>query len=267
MVCRLDQQRGSVPDPRTRLRRPRAVNRSPAHSLVVLHAPAHGPSLTRHHIRRALGLGACSIGWSEAYRRIDYLRGRPSWRLTVAWPSEAILDDPDERRGAWDCPISTRRHHDRLAAFRVRACDESTPIKLAPPRYVYGEAYAHPLGDVEHIAAHPNAAVVNRETGEPLNPREVDRVAKYVETMAVVERRARHALNRNRLVVITGDLQMGAHQSVPWSPSSIAKRLDLRVWAEGIDYVLSDKRLKPVDRRVIHTTMDHPWMREEFTRA
>lgn len=197
-------------------------------------------------------------------RRIDYLRLRPAWRLLAAVPVE--LDDFDERRGAWDCPISTRRHHERIAAFRARTCDASIPLKIAPPRYVVSEAFEHPVGDVERISAHPNAAVVTAE-GFALDPAKVERARFYVDTMQVVERRARHALNRNRLVVISGDLNMGKRVDVPWSPVALARRLDLRVWAVGVDYILSDKRLRVLDRQLIASGMDHPWMREEYARA
>lgn len=229
------------------------------HPLTILHAPCHGPTVTPHHIRHALTLGACSVGFSELYERVPYLRERPSWRTTVGNPPN---DTHDELRGAHDAPIATRRHHEQVRSFAMRACDASTPLKLAPPRWVQSDTYVHPLGDVEHITAHPNAAVVG------LDPARVDRVKKYVATMGVLERRIKLALKRKRLVVVTGDLNYPALADVvDWSPHAMFARTGLKVWAIGVDYVAHGPGLRPVDRQVITDNgQDHPWMMRRFVR-
>lgn len=235
----------------------------PDHPLRLLHAPSHGPSLDHQAIRYALSarISACVVNWSEAYRQAHYLRGRPAWRVTMASAQDG--DSFDVLRGKHDCPVMVRRHHDLVEEWHVKASAGSSPRKIAPPRWFNAQAFDHQLGVVESASAHPHAAV------RGLDPRKVDRVAKYVESMAVLEARLARALDEDRLVIGSGDLNHPNDPDGPtWAPRAMFRRLGLRYWCVGIDYVWWHPRLILVQQRTISTQrnrQDHPWLVAAWT--
>lgn len=230
--------------------------------LTFLHAPCHGPTLTHSTIRFALSdeFHACAVGFSEAYRHEAFLRGRPRWRPTM--PAPRPEDDSHMTRGKFDAPVLVRRHHPLVASWSVKACGRSAPLKLAPPRWFNGQTFAHDLGAVETIAAHPHAKIVGL-------PGDLDRVEKYAESMRVLEAHIEKSLNKGRLVVLGGDLNYPDRPGGPaWSPPRMLRRLGLKHWAVGIDWVAWSPELVPVRNRVIgreQTHQDHPWLWVSFT--
>lgn len=229
--------------------------------LVVLHAPCHGPSLTHKTIRFALSdeVGACAVVPSEAYRHEAFIRDRPRWRVTM--PVIRDDDDHDTVRGKGDVPVLVRRHHPLLSSWSRKACGRSVPIKLAPPRYFNGQTFAHDLGAVEVVAAHPHAAVV----GKPLT---LDRVEKYAASMRVLEEHLEFSLSKGKLPVVCGDLQIGDRDGPPWYPMRMFARLGFNTWNVGVDWVAWPPGLVPIRRRVIgreQTRQDHPWLHVTFT--
>lgn len=225
--------------------------------LTILHAPCHGPSLDVRAIKFATSLGADSIGWTEAYRRVPALRRRVRYRTRVGNPNgvpRATI------RGAHDVPIMVHRRRRLLDWYAVKACDPSTPIKIAPDRWITGVIYDHPIGTIEHIALHPNAGV------EGLT-REVDRVDKYARTMERLASLGTRALNSGHHLIVSGDLNYRAGHVAPWTPDAVFSELDLDTWRVGIDWIAYSPhlRLRTQDEHgPTETRSDHPWMFARF---
>lgn len=222
------------------------------HLLRIVHAPLHAPTVTHLEIRRALRLGACSIGWSEAYRHIPFLRRRPLWRIAVG-RSETSL------RGPGDVPILVRRHHPPVDRYSFKACGPAEPLRLAPERWVTGFAYRHPLGVIEHVVHHPNPIMAPAAT---LSMRRA-----YRESMEKLEKALEVTLRLGRLPVVTGDFNLGHAGVLEYSPRAIFERLNLKYWCVGVDWVAWHRNLVPVGRRVIERAdngQDHPWLVIDF---
>lgn len=233
------------------------------HRLTVLQASCHGPTLTHRQIRFALSsrFQACAVAFSEAYRHEAFLRDRESWRVTL--PHTELDDDRDVLRGKGDAPVLVRRHHPMLDSWSLRACTRSVPLRLAPPRYFNGQAFAHALGAVEVMGAHPHADIRGRPAG-------LDRVEKYAQSMRLLELRIEHSLDRNRLPVVCGDLNYpdDGQAGPSWSPSRVFARLGFKTWAVGVDWIAYHPRLIPTHNAVIgksETGQDHPWLHASFT--
>lgn len=222
------------------------------HLLRIVHAPLRGPEVTRGEMKRALELGACSDGFTEAYNRIPYLRRRLSWRIAVGH-SETSL------RGPGDVPVMVRRHHRPLERWAVKACDAAEPLRLAPERWITGFAYDHPLGEIEHINHHPNPI---------LNPAATLSMRReYRQSMEELERRIDRSLRAGRLTVVTGDLNVTASSPLEFAPRNLFERLNLKWWSVGVDWIAWHRNLIPVHREVIgrdENGQDHPWLLIDF---
>ncbi len=223
--------------------------------LTILHAPTHGPTLDLDAIRFAASLRADSIGWSEAYRRIPALRRRLRYRTRVGDPRgipNATI------RGAHDVPVQVRRTRRLVDWYAFKACDPSTPIKIAPDRWITGAIYDHPIGRIEHVVLHPNAAV------QGVDP-EVDRVRKYANQMRRLESTVTLAWRRGHVPIVTGDLNWGKPEDDdPWfAPWRVFGRLDLDYWRVGLDWIAYPPHLRIAERVTFpesRTGSDHPWM-------
>lgn len=232
--------------------------------LVIVHAPCHGPSVKRKQLQRACSAyGAHSIGFSEVYRRNPFLRKRPRWRMTVG------TSTTDKRRGPKDNPILTRRNRPLVEGFAVLASRKSTPVKIAPERWLTGVVFRHPVGLVGHLNLHPHAAVVNNWG--------TDRAEKYRDSMRVLEREILRLKKRfpDIHIVVTGDLNYPVKgPERPLSPHGVFKRTGLHWRGTGVDWVAWSPNLKirqsPERWRVIPakvTGQDHPWIRVAFVKG
>lgn len=225
----------------------------PVRQLTILHAACHGPSLTAARIRQACHrYGVDSIGWTEAYNRTWFMRTRLRFRMVVG------KSPTDTRRGAKDNPILVRRWHKILDRGAIKACDASTPEKIAPERWITWAAYDHEIGRVLHVALHPNAAVVNAWGS--------DRAAKYRQEMHALIRlvEAKKAQLGIDHVVVTGDLNY--HRADParrLSPRWVFKQLGMSYRSDGLDWIAWSSELHVAHWRVIPTSengQDHPWL-------
>lgn len=223
--------------------------------LTIVHAPLHGPTADLATVRRACGLGGDSIGFTEAYepqtRRA--LRTRLRHRLIVGH------SDTDPRRGPWDVPILAHRRNRLIEGWANKACGPSEPIKIAPERWLTGAIYEHRFGTVEHIAAHPNAAVFDQS-------HDLDRVLKYRENLRRLESRIALAQRRGHIVVVTGDLNWPSGQARPaWSPGAVFARQGLATWHVGIDWFayspfLHRRRMDVLEGPPEPNGHPHPWL-------
>jgi hypothetical protein len=232
-----------------------------AHELTLLHAACHGPTLSRARIRQACRrYGAGVIEWTEAYRRNRYLRTRLRFRMVVG------KSKTDPRRGPKDNPLLVRRGYEVIDRGAVKACDASTPHKIAPERWISWAIIRHlELGVIGVYALHPNAAVVDAW--------ESDRAAKYRQQMqALIDlvraNRARYHVDDD---VVSGDLNY--HENDPvrdLTPRDVFEQLGMDFWCEHLDWIAWTPGLEPVEKRVIPTSengQDHPWLLVRFIRA
>lgn len=234
---------------------------APDDPLTVLQASCHGPTLDTQTIRFALSarIGAHDVRFSEAYRHRLFLSERNGWRSTM--PPAQPEDDRDTLRGKFDAPVMVRRRLPMVDEWHRLMCHRSTPLKLAPPRYANGQAYVHALGVVEAIAFHPHAAIHGRPPG-------LDRVQEYARGMKRLGRRIERALDDDRLVIVSGDLNYPNADGPPWSPRRLFADLGLKTWAVGVDWFAWSPQLVLVGSDVIgrdQTRQDHPWLLARFS--
>lgn len=229
--------------------------------LTVLQASCHGPSLDTRTIRFALShrVGAHVVDWSEAYRHREFLDERDGWRTTM--PAPQLDDDRDTSRGKFDAPVMVRRRFPLVDEWSALMCHRSVPLRLAPPRYGNGQAFVHPLGAVEAIGFHPHADIIGHPHGLP-------RVREYARGMEKLGRRVTRALDDNRLVIVSGDLNYPDRDGPPWSPRRLFADLGLKTWSVGVDWFAWSPELVLVGSDVIgrdKTRQDHPWLLARFS--
>lgn len=226
--------------------------------VTILHAPNHAPSTSGATIRTALRTKAHSIGMTEAYRVTRLLAAVEDYRLTVGRGGR------DQRRGAKDVPILTARSLVSYGAGAVQISEAAKPARLAPDRWLTFSLFESPAGPIAHLNLHPNAAIVGRDQAVP-------RVREYAESMLSLERYARLFRLEGFMPVVTGDLNypQQLHDELPrYAPREVFQRLDLTVWAQGIDYIAHSPHLKRAGSGVLgshETGSDHPWLLATFT--
>lgn len=232
--------------------------------LTVLQASCHGPTLDTKTIRFALSaqVGAQVVNLSEAYRHALFVTDRPGWRTILpADPEDDTRRDHDTIRGMFDAPSMVRARFPFVDSWSSLMSHRSAPLKLAPPRYANGQAFVHPLGVVEDIAFHAHADIKGRPTGIP-------RVVEYARGMRRLERRITRALDDNRLVIVSGDLNYPDADGPEFAPRRLFARLGLRTWSVGVDWFAWSPGLVLVGQDVIgreQTRQDHPWLRARFS--
>lgn len=232
----------------------------------VLHAPLHGVSSTDREVQRALDRpGVVGVSFTESDRRYRFLMSRPRWRIVTG---RGFRD----RRGRIvdrDITLAVRRYRKHVTHGTIKASEASTPIKIAPPRFIsYSVDYVN--GQMlAMIGFHPNAAVRNAWS--------TDRAEKYRESMEELEQlviRLRRAYGKDLDIVILTDANYpDVKDDRYWSPRNTFIRLGLSWYDRGIDWVAHSKGLKRVSVRVIpkgdnlaagQNGQDHPWIEVEF---
>ena len=229
--------------------------------LTILHAPLFagaGPRKLNRAIDLAVSTAADSIGFTEAYSLINRLRHVSGYRLTVG----NVLD----HRAAGDTPILTRKEHLSLGTVALKASDlVPRSKKVAPERWHTGSMFVSQVGEVAHVALHPNAAVQDRN-GRPRT--KTVRFAEYRRSMLKLDALL-WSLERLGFdqVVVTGDVNW---RQVPddWqhSPYRVLQAHQFQVFGRGLD-VLAVKGLRSTSSRVLErseTGMDHPWLLHEL---
>jgi hypothetical protein len=225
----------------------------------ILHAPLHGPSFVPAVGRRAYTTGAHSIGWSEAYKALPWLRKNPGrYRHFTA---DGTRKDARGRRVGWDVVISIRRDCAVQANGSFLLSPElnvgSTGIKYHPERHAVWVVFTTPAGiRVLDLRWHPQPGALRRPKV----------LGEYRKSVALVERRLNALVSQYKpdLVVVGGDLQLGA--SGRWiGPSRLYRRLGMEGQRRGVDWLGWTATFRAVKgwqipiRRVARG-MDHPWL-------
>lgn len=227
---------------------------------VVMHAPNHGPTVTPEILQKALNRArkerVSSIGFTEAYNRIPYLRSRKAWDMIRG------VSKTDTRRGPKDNPILIRKNRKVLEEIKVKACKGvPSSSRVAPERWIHGVVSAEEVGTVLRIQLHPHAAVMKLG---PTNRR----LLQYQAEWRLVEKIVREAhakYGKDLHVVITGDFNANSSFENKYGPKKVAERLGLKVSWHGIDGAMYSpslhlEKVETISEAEQGKGQDHPWL-------
>lgn len=232
----------------------------------VLHAPLHGTSATPKEIKAALKRpGVISAAFSEAYQHGSLLKRLVGWRCITGTSDQRDANGRAVRR---DVAIMIKRWRKALSSGVRKAADESTPLRIAPERWLAFSVDNFDGKPLAHISIHPHAVVRDQKDWDS------DRGKKYRDAMrelynTVLDLREKYGEDLD--IVITGDLQY--RQGDPargWSPKDVFRALDMSWVAVGIDWIAFSENLTCVKTVVVPVEVngqDHPWLEGTFQRA
>lgn len=239
----------------------RRLKREARPTFKVLHAPLHGASATRAEMGAALSRpGVVSVAFSEAWRQSGWLSRRGAWRATTG---DSKQKDERGRMTMREMVLLTRRWRQPIAHGVVKICEASTPLKIAPDRYMVwsvDKVHGKPLAV---IGLHPHAAVMNAW--------ESDRAAEYRRGMRRLRRLVRmlrRAYGDDLDIVIMGDLQYrDIDDGRALAPRALLRDMGFSYVSKGIDWVAWSAGLQKVGATVIRDNgQDHPWVEVELAR-
>ena len=144
--------------------------------------------------------------------------------------------------------------------------DASTPLKIAPARYL---SYTVDRVDGQPLAVigiHPNAAVKDHWNS--------DRAEEYRQSMRVLVKTVRYLrrkYGRTLDVIIVGDLN---HPDEPasreWAPVDVFLKLNMDSVNRGVDWIAWSAGLRKVGPATVisedENGQDHPWIEIQFER-
>lgn len=237
---------------------------APMKRFKLLHAPLHGVDATRAEMQRALSRpGVIGVAFSEAYRHGGYLGKRPLWRAVMG---SGRKKDARGRLVERDVILAVRRYRRNLARGIVFASPASTPLKIAPERYITWTIDNFQGRPLAMIGIHPNAAVRRNWRS--------DRAKAYRKSMQelhLLVGRLRAQYGHDLDIAILGDMNYPeVTDGREWTPRWTFNDLGLDWIDEGIDWVAYSSGLKVVSKRKIPTRVngqDHPWLEVEFRRV
>lgn len=231
----------------------------------VLHAPLHGATATKKELRAALKRpGLVSVAFSEAYQHASFFKRLGGWRTTTG---AKVPKDANGRSVRRDVAILVKRWRKPLESGVRKASEASTPLRIAPERWLaftVDNLHGKPLA---HISLHPHAVV--READDWASDRGIKYRGAMNELRLVVEYlRGKYGADLD--IVVTGDLQY--RQTDPArknSPKDVFRDLGLSWVATGIDWVAVSESLVIVNTVIVPTQVngqDHPWIEVTLAR-
>src|SRR6478609_1500147 len=154
--------------------------------------------------------------------------------------------------------LKTYKHWARLISHRAQKKN------IGMPRAATAVRFEKEGVNVTFINTHCNAAVQNRETGQPFS-RKVRRVAEFIAGMIVLEQMIKNAQKRGDKVVLVGDLNYAPTKAGIWrySPQAMFKRRKMHYRNHRIDYIGYSREFKPSNFTVIPQSKmgsDHDWI-------
>lgn len=219
--------------------------RDPHAQLKIAHTPGHAPDVTMDTVRVAELLGADSYSPSEWYRVADKVRDRPKYEGIVGFSKTNTRAVVSPRGDAGDNPVCIKKQHEILHRVSRVVDKPGTPAKFAPERSLKRGDYRWNQLVVSHTSIHPSPTFVGIE--------------KWRHVMEEMVKEVEDAQADGHLVVVTGDLQS------PILPAPYFKRLGLKTWSTGVDWIAYDRRLGLLGQVTQHVAgMDHPWMTATF---
>jgi hypothetical protein len=231
----------------TRRRKPR---------IRVANCPLHGPSWSAKVGRRALGLGAGVVHFTEAYKAIAWLRRRPLWKVYTGADGRV---DARRRVVGHDDAIVVRRwirvveHGSKRAAAQIGRT--AAAIKYHPERWLVWVVLKRRGRHILVIGLHPqpgNGHVALAEWTKHMKLAEelrADMLEKYGEDLHVVE---------------LGDIQHAGAR-----PAAAFKRQGLVAEADGIIYMAHSPNLHElahhgIPARALPAGNDHGWSYDDY---
>jgi hypothetical protein len=228
-------------------------------TLRIGHGNGHNQQSLVRWVRAA---DADSFSALEAQRLIPDLQRLRRHRVTVAG------DDWTEAKDrAKSTAILTRSKHESLGEFTRKVSERLTPyLKVAPDRVLVVSFYRHPIAEacgkegVAHFALHPDAGKALRATDgtHPI-------VQEYRKALDSTREWMLAARRDGLLLFLTCDGQISKGIKRSWGPlPQIAEPLNLRSQAVGIDWILSDRAVKPIGGLETQRLYDHTGFVQEF---
>lgn len=193
-----------------------------------------------------------SISLNEGYGYIRLFSRLPRYRAFYAQGAK------DRRRGGNSNPILVRRNLPTIGVLGWQTSKPSTPLKIAPERWITVCAYELPgFGKVAHVTFHPHAGVRGL-------PATVDRVAKYGDTVDALDAVLTFLGRMNVSVAGFADVQIPQGYDPAWrTPYDVFERHGLVAHGEGVDVTFHDEWLEPVVETIPKSASgsDHPMHR------
>lgn len=204
-----------------------------------------------------------SFGCAEADRLIGDLHRVKAARVVVT----ALRFDRSR-----DAPVLVNRSRTLLrttstVVSRALGRRGSDLNRVAPARVLTEARYEHPVArvvgckGVAHINLHPVAGPKQLNGRNPMAPL----TRQYRKAWKAARKAARQARADGFVVVLTSDAQMDNRSRRPWAPAKQAKRMGLRTWSTGIDWLMFDPRLTLVGAPKVRRLYDHPGFVAELT--
>lgn len=224
--------------------------------LVLVSANTPGKIRNKRRAARILrGLGADVIGLQEGqgiFGRLP-LRG---YRMTYNPHGR------DQRRGAKDTTILTRKSLPSIGAGSLQVSEEVQPERFAPDRWFTWDAVAHPTaGPIAVVNIHPNATVMSRDADAPI-------VREYAESVDSLDRLLTFLKGEGLPPFVTGDVNWRRKVRAPHSPYEVFHDHGLRIAVHNVDVVAYPRRqFELVEQERIakaRTGSDHDWLRATF---
>jgi hypothetical protein len=236
---------------------PKEISMTP--TLRIGHGNGHNQQSLVRWVRAA---DADSFSALEAQRLVPDLQRLRKHRVTVA--GDGWSEEKDRARST---AILTRSKHESLGEFTRKVSERLKPyLKVAPDRVLVVSFYRHPIADacgkegVAHFALHPDAGKALRAT-DATHPI----VREYREALDSTREWMQAARRDGLLLFLTCDGQISKSIKRDWGPRpQIAEPLNLRAQAVGIDWILSDRAVKPIGGLETQQLYDHTGFVQEF---
>lgn len=222
-------------------------------TLKIGHGNGRNQDSLVRYVRQA---NADSFSAQEAQRLLPPLEGLPNHRVIVAGE-----DWTEQRNRAKSTSIITHSDFANIGEF-TRKVSERIPavIRVAPDRVLVASFFEHPVADavgaegIAHFALHPDAGPQQLNGDNPLAPI----VREYRESLQSTKLWMESAMLDKLVVVLTGDLQVGARHNKPWGPRALIQRpLGLQARVVNIDWIMIDPRLRFVGPLETRELFDH----------
>lgn len=227
-------------------------------NISILHCPLHAPSanerpeLVTAAIARTRTMFAAP---TEAYGIIGALDRMAGYRLVLEEGGR------DKRRGQNDNPLLVRASLISVGSGQVFGCPASTPLRIAPERWITFAAVRVPGRERPHchVSLHPHAGIQGDDGGMASN----DRGQKFRDQMRVLDDLLAFTAAMGWSRSVSGDLNFRDIGDAPLSPYGLMRAQGLQVESDGINAIAWEKWLRmEVDQVTAPAGVtDHPWMK------
>lgn len=229
--------------------------------VVLAHLNIHSD---RAAIEAAGNLGADIFSYNETRHLVPYLRKhRKRYRIYAAPAVRYRQPNGKLRLTTTDCVTLVRKRHDYLGQWHQQVSEQvRANLMIAPNRTFTLASFAiNGTFRTAHLNMHPNAGPKILR-----NPSSRSKVAEeYHESIEWAETMLRAYKEKGYRLLASGDVNIPAGVTVPWSPHKMFRDLGMTYRTDGLDLVAwqsSKFRLesfKVIPKAVVRS--DHPALR------